>query len=387
MRGKPVAVLLSILAFWSADYAIAQQRCGGTERWAVKLATDPDAANIDRTNIRDATVSDLNQLPQLRGNVPAGDNETRLEEERVVYRVSGRLVLFKFEDDDDYHLVITDDSLRYTPGGKGTVGQETGTSFIAEIPNPQCYMGKHGDFNRRSELQDALQQTRIKFEQRFPGGQDADTDLGGIPVTVTGVAFYDRQHLQTGRAINGIEAHPLLDIVINDLAPSVAALTPAIFGGQQPTTALFTKTANTWSVNRPALRESSEAGDDDDDDLDENSVRIGGNGQPQVDSIWQTTRIANAPTANLRLSLRIKTDNKATSPSADTLAIQVRTVSGKLLKTIARFSNAQASRRSRLITFDLAKYRGKTVRLQFTSQEKSTKATRFIISNARIEYR
>src|SRR5207247_8134342 len=42
----------------------------------------------------------------------------------------------KDEDDGDYHLVITDDSLAHTPGGPGTNGLETGTSFIAEIPDP-----------------------------------------------------------------------------------------------------------------------------------------------------------------------------------------------------------------------------------------------------------
>jgi hypothetical protein len=383
---KFAVVVLSILSLWTVDLAVAQQRCGATERWAVKLGTDPDAPNVDRSNVRDATVTDLNQLPQLRGNVPANDNEARLEEERVVYRVAGRLVLFKFEDDDDYHLVITDDSLRYTPGGKGTNGKETGTSFIAEIPNPLCYMGKHGDFNRRSEFQDALQQNRIKFEKRFPGGQDADTDLGGIPVTITGVAFYDRQHLQTGRSVNGIELHPLLDIVFNDQEQETPA-GPAALSATPAAIALFSRNAELWSANRPALGETDQPDGEDDDDLDENSIRIGGNGQPQVDSIWQTARIGNAPTAHLRFSLRVKTDNKATSPSTDTLTVQVRTDTGKLLKTLATFSNAQASRRSRAITLDVSKYRGRTVRLQFISREKSTKATRFIISNARIDYR
>jgi len=239
-RLAAAAAAISILALWTFDQPIAAERCGATERWAVKVGTDPDASRVERDRIRDITVTGLNQLPELRGNVPANDNEARLDEERVVYRVSGRLVLFKFENDDDYHLVITDDTLSYTPGGRGTSGQETGTSFIAEIPNPQCYMGKHGDINRKSEFQDDLRDARIKFEKRFPGGEGADTDLGGIPVTITGVAFYDRQHLQTGRAANGIELHPLFAIVFNDEVEVAAA--PAAKGRQPSAIALFRPT-------------------------------------------------------------------------------------------------------------------------------------------------
>src|SRR5262249_20795288 len=135
-------------------------------------------------------------------------------------RVSGRLVLFKDEEDGDYHLVITDDSLKYTPGGSNTNGLETGTSFIAEIPDPNCVPGKQGDPNAVSQFATQLRDVRAKFETRFPAGVGADTDLGGIPVTLVGIAFYDRPHQQTGRAINGIELPPLLDIQFDTTGPS-----------------------------------------------------------------------------------------------------------------------------------------------------------------------
>jgi hypothetical protein len=333
--------------------------------------------------MRDITVIDLNQLPELRDNVPAHDNTTRLEEERVVYRVSGRLVLFKYEDDDDYHLVITDDTLKYTPGGHGTTGEETGTSFIAEIPDPKCYAGKHGDPNLKSEFEDQLRDTRIKFEKRFPGGDGHDTDLGGIPVTIIGVAFYDRQHLQTGRAVNGIELHPLLDIEFNDQSVATMTTTPGTSLG----IALF-RDGSSWSANNPALRVSSMADEDDDDDQKKDTIRLGGYGRAHVDSIWQTARIDNAHSkAMLSFALRIKTDDRSSSTSKDTLVVQVRTASGKLLKTLVKFSNADASRRWRPVNLDVTKFRGRTVRLQFTSTENSSKSTKFVINNARIEYR
>jgi hypothetical protein len=374
-----------IIAFWTFDPAVAAERCGATERWAVKLGTDPDASNVERDNIRDTTVVELNELPQLHDNIPAKDNTTRLEEERVVYRVSGRLVLFKNEDDDDYHLVITDDSLKFTPGGPGTKGKETGTSFIAEIPDPKCYAGKKGSFQDKSAFEEQLRDSRIKFERRFPAGEGADTDLGGIPVTIVGVAFYDRQHNQTGRAKNGIELHPILDIEFNDGERFEAGNLQAMV--RASATPLF-REGGTWSTNKAALRERSGVEEEEDDDEpNANSIQIGGNGRPQTDSIWQTARVNKAPGATLHFVLRIKTDDKSVSPSSDTLLVQARTASGKLLKTLARFSNADARRRPRPVSLDIGKFRGRTIRFQFTSRENSTKATRFAIGNIHISYR
>jgi hypothetical protein len=374
-----------IIAFWTFDPAVAAERCGATERWAVKLGTDPDASNVERDQIRDITVVKLNQLPQLRDHVPAKDNTTRLEEERVVYRVSGRLVLFKNEDDDDYHLVITNDSLKFTPGGPGTTGKETGTSFIAEIPDPKCYAGEHGSFQDKSAFEEQLRDSRIKFERRFPAGEGADTDLGGIPVTIVGVAFYDRQHNQTGRAKNGIELHPILDIEFNDRERFEAGNLEAMVGASA--TPLFRK-GGTWSTNKVALRKRSGADEEDDDEPNANSIQIGGNGRPQTDSIWQTARINNARAgATLHFVLRVRTDDKSVSTSNDTLVVQARTTSGKLLKTLARFSNADAARRPRPVSLDIGKFRGRTIRFQFTSRENSTKATKFAIGNIHVNYR
>jgi hypothetical protein len=65
--------------------------CGGTERWFVKVGTDPDAGLVQLNQIVSNTVAGLNNLPKLQNTVPSGDNKFRLPEERVVYRVSGRL--------------------------------------------------------------------------------------------------------------------------------------------------------------------------------------------------------------------------------------------------------------------------------------------------------
>jgi hypothetical protein len=64
------------------------------------------------------------------------------------------------------------------------------------------------------------------------------------------------------------------------------------------------------------------------------------------------------------------------SQRVQSIVVQVRTASGKLLKTLVKFSNADASRRWRPVNLDVTKFRGRTVRLQFTSTENSSKSTK-----------
>ena len=88
-------------------------------------------------------------------------------------QVSGFIRFIKLErDDNDFHLVITDSAdAQFTPGGRGS--RPTGTSLIAEAPNPACVSGRHGDgptesfrqIWRMSEIA-----SRAIWRDRWPGG-------------------------------------------------------------------------------------------------------------------------------------------------------------------------------------------------------------------------
>jgi hypothetical protein len=56
---------------------------------------------------------------------------------------------------------------------------------------------------------------RNKFLQQFQNIHSGWNDANGILVRLKGVEFFDRAHGQTGRALNGLELHPLLDIEFN----------------------------------------------------------------------------------------------------------------------------------------------------------------------------
>ncbi|MGB8725514.1 MAG: hypothetical protein WCD15_22360 [Terriglobales bacterium] len=149
-------------------------QCGGTERWGVKDGTDPSASQVDLSNIKSVSIEELIgiQEPQLP---PRNDNETRLPQETHVYRVQARLVKWKEEagdtGDNDYHLVLTDDTLRFTQSR----GKPTGHSFIGEIPDPDCLSGAHGEFGNSSPFLPAnpnshlsIRGARSAIEAQFP---------------------------------------------------------------------------------------------------------------------------------------------------------------------------------------------------------------------------
>src|SRR5215475_8356766 len=97
---------------------IHAQHCGGTERWAVKDGTDPRVGQVDFARVIPISVSQLVRLPEPHP-LPK-DNVTRvIPNEAHLYRLRVRLVKWKHEapgdgGDDDYHLVLTDDTQQYT---------------------------------------------------------------------------------------------------------------------------------------------------------------------------------------------------------------------------------------------------------------------------------
>lgn len=204
--------LLSLLGLLANPLPI-QAQCGGTERWAVKVGTDSGASNVDLTNQVSINLTDLIGLPEPH-RPPAGDNNTRLSAEMHVYVVRGHLVKFKFETDSDYHMVISDDTLAFTDSH---AGRPPGHSFIAEIPDPNCIAGAHGNPSAQSLFINGIRNARGELEAQFPNIDTSGTfnDAGGIPVQIVGIGFFDFPHGQVGRASNNIEIHPVLDIAFN----------------------------------------------------------------------------------------------------------------------------------------------------------------------------
>jgi len=190
----------------------AGQNCGGTDRWGPKDGTDQQARNIDLTNITSESIADLLAIhqPQL-----PSDNTTRIvPDEMHIYRVQARLVKWGHESDGDYHLVLTDDTLKYTDDTAHPPIPPTGHSFIGEVPDPHCFSGSDGSFGSQTPFADGITSARQTMDQRFPNADHSGkwNDGAGAQVEITGIGFFDRPHGQLGRAPNNIEIHPILSI-------------------------------------------------------------------------------------------------------------------------------------------------------------------------------
>jgi len=178
-----VSLAIHLLSFFSAS-AFA---CG-VERWSVKTGTDPDAHLV---NLNAPTTTTISNLRSLTAPNPIPANNRVQPTETTLWVINCTLTEYKLESDEDYHLVIADSS---------------GNTMITEIPAPTCV-------GSGSPFLSGITNARNEFNAKFNVTTSFQT--ANIPVQVTGVGMFDFLHGQTGVAPNGIELHPVLDIIFN----------------------------------------------------------------------------------------------------------------------------------------------------------------------------
>lgn len=206
-----------LLSSWSLLFPpLVQGQCG-QQRWSVKTGTDPDAGQVDLTT---ATPTTIDQLRNLTAPHPIPRNKRVSPTETTLWEVNATLDVYKLETDSDYHLVIKNDA---------------GNTMIAEIPAPDCVQGN-------SPFSQGIANARAEFDAQFTASSSFQS--ANIPVRVRGVGMFDFIHNppQRGVAPNGIEVHPVLDIVFNrgststgDFSISVASPTIAVGQGRNGT--------------------------------------------------------------------------------------------------------------------------------------------------------
>jgi hypothetical protein len=201
----------------------------GVERWSVKVGTDPDAPLVNLNNPVAQTISYLRGLtapasPPLNARVQPA--------ETTDFVVDATLIQYKLENDSDYHLVIKD---------------AAGNTMIAEVPDPACVASSSSFVNQ-------IKSARAQFDAKYTASSSFQT--ANIPVRLSGVAFFDFLHGQTGVAPNGIELHPLLNIDFNpgtggsaDFALSAAPSTVSVSQGSSITSTISIVPTNGFTGN------------------------------------------------------------------------------------------------------------------------------------------
>jgi hypothetical protein len=112
---------------------------------------------------------------------------------------------------------------------------------------------------------------------------------------------------------------------------------------------------------------------------------MNGYGSAHTDTLYQQIAIpSSATTVTLSFWLKVVSDETTTTQAYDTLKVQVRNSSGTVLATLATYSNLNKGSSYLQKTFDLAAYKGQTVRIYFEGIEGSTVATSFLIDDVTV---
>jgi hypothetical protein len=194
----------------------------GVERWSVKTGTDADVGLVNLNSTTNTTIASMRAFP-APSTIPS--NNRISPEETTVWVINATLTLYKLESDSDYHIVIQDSS---------------GNTMITEIPSPSCV-------GAGSPFLPGITNARNEFNAKFTATTSFQT--ANIPVKVTGVGMFDFLHGQTGVAPNGIELHPILDIVFNpgtspDFALSASPTSLSVTQGSSATSTVSTSVSN-----------------------------------------------------------------------------------------------------------------------------------------------
>ena len=180
---------ITLLTLFLITQTIIGQNCG-VERWSIKTLSDKDTLKINFKTIIPTTVHEQVSMESRK------EKKSRLNSETNVYSIDCFIVGFKKESNDkDIHIIIED--------------IETDETMVAEIPSYECFEIQK---TSRYELFKQLQEWFITNI-----GQPKSNFIfleKHIPVTITGVGFFDFYHGQIGMAGNGREIHPVFSIVL-----------------------------------------------------------------------------------------------------------------------------------------------------------------------------
>jgi hypothetical protein len=160
----------------------------GAERWLVKTLSDAEFGKVNFQPVP-ATITQLISIPQP-ADLPSDHRIAPVE--LTTYVVRARLLDYKREQDDDFHLVIAEPSDR-------------SKTMIAEIPAPGCSQAQALLAPPRREFVDLFGRVSLSWSWSEPS---PTSDL----IEISGVGFFDFEHGQNGVAPNAIELHPVIAI-------------------------------------------------------------------------------------------------------------------------------------------------------------------------------
>ena len=167
------------------------KKCG-TWRWDVKTLSDPGKNWVRSRDTVTFTFEDLLKTDTVILSQGGNPIIPRKPDEFFV-KVSGKILKYKLEDDDDYHVVLTDG--RYF--------------IVCEIPSPFCDGAAQSGYGVKYAA-------ARKVVESLPGKKQKgwfEVDQNGSTYTFTGVLFHDFKHGARFTMPNCLEIHPVINII------------------------------------------------------------------------------------------------------------------------------------------------------------------------------
>ena len=176
----PILMLMSFLSFPATAYSC------GKERWAVKVAQDEHVnyffkgftlSSKKLNPARTTTIAELHRWAWPFGaRIKPPDNAKRSwsKAEYQIWTVTAFLIGKSNEDDNDYHLILTD-------------GQRT---LVAEIPHPVCVR------NTPEPIRGLIKKARKDFDEWSVRRRRGAVNQ---KVRVTGLGFFDTRCNDNGQ--------------------------------------------------------------------------------------------------------------------------------------------------------------------------------------------
>jgi hypothetical protein len=187
---SPVNFIIGIAGITLLSFCLAAPP--GVYRWDYKILIDTAGQRVFNMPARRSSVHKLNLVPRPK-NSELGNHRAESEKQKVI--LTAYVVEFGKEADDDFHLVLTN---------------EAGTdSIIAEIPDPS--QSKLRGFKWLRKAYTASRDFALQHLNDHPHGISSLPQR--VKVKITGVVFFDKRGHGNGHARNGVELHPVLDLV------------------------------------------------------------------------------------------------------------------------------------------------------------------------------
>jgi bacillopeptidase F (M6 metalloprotease family) len=109
---------------------------------------------------------------------------------------------------------------------------------------------------------------------------------------------------------------------------------------------------------------------------------MGGYGQAHSETLYQNVSIpADAHTVTFSFWVNIETDETTRTRAYDKLYVQVRSADGRVLKTLATYSNLDRTRGYVEKTFDVSRFAGQSVQVFLKVVEDNGKSSSFFLDD------